>query len=287
MAREYGRMFGTFWTSETIRAMSDDGKLLAAYLLSCSHNTIAGVFRLPDGYASEDLGWAPARIQAAFAEHVRAKFAIRCPVTKWVWVVKHFDWNPPENPNQRKAASKVALSVPIECTWRGAFRNACRTVLELPEDGSENPSETVAELFATTVANQDQEQKQKQEQKQEQKTLLSDAHAPDEPAAGSGKAARRPRDTVLTAIQAERFERFYAAYPRRESRGDAEKAWKVIDPDDALVERMVTAIDEQRLAQRRANPDEARFVPLPATWLRDKRWKDEVSQAGARREVAL
>lgn len=47
MAREYGRMFGTFWTSETIRAMSDDGKLLAAYLLSCSHNTIAGVFRAP------------------------------------------------------------------------------------------------------------------------------------------------------------------------------------------------------------------------------------------------
>ena len=53
--RDYGRVYSTFWSSETTGTMSDDGKLLSVYLMTCSHATIAGVFRLPDGYVAEDL----------------------------------------------------------------------------------------------------------------------------------------------------------------------------------------------------------------------------------------
>lgn len=119
--RDYGRVHSTFWSSKTICSLSDDAKLLALYLMTCSHNTIAGVFRLPDGYMSEDLGWQQERVSKGFDEQSRNGFAERCPDTKWVWIRKHLEWNPPENPNQWKAAAKVWNTIPDECIWRVRF----------------------------------------------------------------------------------------------------------------------------------------------------------------------
>lgn len=119
--RDYGRVHSTFWCSPTIAAMGDDGKMLALYLMTCSHNTIAGVFRLPDGYIAEDMGWNSERVSKGFAELSRNGFAERCHETKWVWVIKHLEWNPPENPNQWKAAGKVCHTIPETCSWRNRF----------------------------------------------------------------------------------------------------------------------------------------------------------------------
>lgn len=119
--RDYGKVHATFWSSQTIAPLSDDAKLLALYLMTCSHNTIAGVFRLPDGYIREDMGWDSERVAKGFVELFRNGFAERCPDTKWVWVCKHLEWNPPENPNQWKAACKVFQTIPDGCVWRGRF----------------------------------------------------------------------------------------------------------------------------------------------------------------------
>lgn len=127
--RDYGRVHATFWSSPTIAPLSDDGKLLALYLMTCSHNTIAGVFRLPDGYIAEDIGWIAERVSKGFDELFRNGFAQRCSVTKWVWVCKHLEWNAPENPNQWKAVEKVIDSIPPTCEWMEAF-NRSRTVGE-------------------------------------------------------------------------------------------------------------------------------------------------------------
>ena len=54
--RDYGKVFSTFWTSDSTRGMSDDAKVLALYLLTGPHSNIIGCFRLPDGYVSEDEG---------------------------------------------------------------------------------------------------------------------------------------------------------------------------------------------------------------------------------------
>lgn len=119
--RDYGRVHTTFWSSRTTAPMTDDGKLLALYLMTCSHNTIAGVFRLPDGYIVEDIGWDSQRVAKGFTEQSRNGFAERCPETKWVWICKHLEWNPPENPNQWKAVGKVSNTVPDSCVWRTRF----------------------------------------------------------------------------------------------------------------------------------------------------------------------
>lgn len=164
--RDYGKVYSTFWSSDTTGGLSDDGKLLALYLMTCHHSTIAGVFRLPDGYVSEDLRWSQQRVAKGFDELFAKGFATRCKATKWVWVTKHLEWNKPENPNQRKSAAKLALSIPVECGWRLDFMRVCGEVLALEPPSDANPSETVPK----PLLNQEQKQKQKQEQEQEQKT---------------------------------------------------------------------------------------------------------------------
>jgi len=175
--RDYGKVHTTFWSSTTIRGLSEDARALALYLLTCPHGTIAGVFRLPDGYACEDLQWAPERVAEGFRELFAKGFANRCETTKWVWICKHFDWNKPENPNQRKSAAKVALSIPDECAWKPDFMRVSADFLGIDWPENRNPSATVAEPFAN--------QKQEQEQEQEEKLESSDEDSSPE----SGSAA--------------------------------------------------------------------------------------------------
>src|SRR5690348_16975589 len=120
--RDYGRVYTRFWSSDEIRSLTDDGKLLALYLLTSEHTTLVGVIRLPDGYASEDLKWVPERVREGFRELFRIGFANRCETTKWVWVRKFLEWNAPENPNQWKAARKIVTQIPVNCAWVSEFQ---------------------------------------------------------------------------------------------------------------------------------------------------------------------
>lgn len=161
--RDYGKVHTSFWSSPTIQGMSDDARLLALYLMTSPHTTIVGVFRLPDGYASEDLGWAAERVAKGFEELLSKGFANRCETTKWVWITKHLVWNPPENPNQVKAAAKCAATIPIECAWKQAFMRLHGPLLGFGDEFEEKGCGTLSE----PLLNQKQEQKQEQKQKKE------------------------------------------------------------------------------------------------------------------------
>lgn len=72
----------------------------------------------------------------------------------------------------------------------------------------------------------------------------------------------------------ERFNTFWEAYPRKTGRGAAEKAFRKIKPSGDLLQTMLNAIE----AQKRSNQwqrDNGQFIPLPTTWLNQKRWEDE------------
>ncbi len=95
-------------------------------------------------------------------------------------------------------------------------------------------------------------------------------------------------DAVRTSSEAKKkrndlsgFDEFWAVYPRREAKQEALKAWKALAPSAEVVALMVSAIE-----RRRGSPDWRKegghYVPLPASWLRGRRWEDEVP-AGARR----
>ena len=60
---------------------------------------------------------------------------------------------------------------------------------------------------------------------------------------------------------------FYEHYPRKQSKGRAEKAWNKLN--DADRQAAIAGLREFVFS------DDKKFIPLPASWLNDKRWLDE------------
>lgn len=146
--RDYGRVYSGFWASPNIRSLGDDGRLLSLYLLTSPHTTIVGAFRLPDGYVSEDLKWPAARVRKGLGELFENGFSNRCETTKWVWICKFLEWNPPENPNQWKAARKVASQIPDECAWKPAFARVFAEAAGDPLPPEPDPWRTVTQTVS-------------------------------------------------------------------------------------------------------------------------------------------
>lgn len=124
--RDYGKVNSSFWTSESIRSLSDDGRMLSLYLLTSPHANMTGCFRLPDGYVCEDLQWDKNRVSEGFEELSRNGFAIRDKATRWVLIPGYLEWNGFENPNVAIAALKLFRDVPdkiaIKSQLPGVFR---------------------------------------------------------------------------------------------------------------------------------------------------------------------
>ena len=69
------------------------------------------------------------------------------------------------------------------------------------------------------------------------------------------------------------FERFWKAYPKKESKGDARKAWsKVRVPIDEIL----AAVELFKKTKRGGG--DRQYIPYPATWLRAERWSDEFTE---------
>lgn len=195
--RDYGKVFSRIWESADFRSLSEDGRTLALYLLTCQHGTIAGVFRVPDGYACEDLQWESARVAEGFANLHSKGFATRCGASKWVWVAKFLEWNPPENPNQRKAAAKVAAAVPDDCCWKLDFLRSCGDAIGIappPPPAPPNPPVTVPEPFPN------QYQKQEAGSEAEKKDSGSALRAPPPPPPFDGKNSESLNGKAIVQI---------------------------------------------------------------------------------------
>lgn len=82
------------------------------------------------------------------------------------------------------------------------------------------------------------------------------------------------------------FDAFWAAYPKRKSKGAAEKAWRSINPDELLFGTILAAVDRAK-TQPDWRKDGGQFIPYPATWLNRKGWEDEVAQPATERRVAI
>lgn len=68
---------------------------------------------------------------------------------------------------------------------------------------------------------------------------------------------------------------FYGEYPKKKARDDALKAWKKLKPDEQVFNEVMEA-----LKRFKSSPDwvkeNGKYVPYPASWIRGKRWTDEI-----------
>ena len=85
----------------------------------------------------------------------------------------------------------------------------------------------------------------------------------------------KPRKPFRTIKQQQRFDAFWEAYPRKRSKGQAEKTWVKINPDDDLLEEILTGLASAKQSVD-WQKDGGQFIPYPATWLNAKGWEDEL-----------
>jgi len=85
---------------------------------------------------------------------------------------------------------------------------------------------------------------------------------------------------MMTAGQAELFDEFWQTYPkeRRTGKGAVVKAWMKIGVDALLSARMVQALEKLKLTEQ-WNRDGGKYIPMPATWLNQRRWEDDIPEA--------
>jgi hypothetical protein len=72
----------------------------------------------------------------------------------------------------------------------------------------------------------------------------------------------------------DRFERFWKAYPKKRGKGNAERAFLKIKPDEILLQEMLDKISQASLTHDWIK-ESGKFIPYPATWLNAKGWLDE------------
>lgn len=99
---------------------------------------------------------------------------------------------------------------------------------------------------------------------------------PYSPPKGDGEEPRKQRSKTTPTWKPERFEGFWAYYPRGENRMGAVRAWDKLKPDDALIDTIGRAL--QVLKASPAWRDGV-GIPYASTFLNGRRWED----AGAKR----
>lgn len=215
--RDYGRVYSQFWASQDIRDLTDDGRLLALYLMTCVHGHLAGVFFIPFGYVCEDMQWGSERVAKGFSELSAKGFATHCARTNWAWVCKYLAWNYPENPNQVKAARKMASNLPERCAFRAEFMRYLDAFLGPAPVMTRTLPQTLAEPFRTQDQDQDQEQEQEIRKEYEGTCMHVHAHTASGTGAqnGSGRTANGKGPPSETADEPATFAQIRSLYPTR------------------------------------------------------------------------
>lgn len=76
-----------------------------------------------------------------------------------------------------------------------------------------------------------------------------------------------------------RFELFWAAYPKKKAKKTAFNAFKRLNPDENLFNRIMEAIGRARTSKEWLK-DGGQFIPHPSTWLNGGCWEDEITDGG-------
>lgn len=82
----------------------------------------------------------------------------------------------------------------------------------------------------------------------------------------------------------EMFEQFWVIYPRHTNKKAALQAFLRVNPDDALMQVILAAIEKQRQSAQWTK-DGGQFIPHPATWLNGRRWEDEMPSGASPQRV--
>lgn len=96
--------------------------------------------------------------------------------------------------------------------------------------------------------------------------------SPQKGGAPSEKPKRKRRSKSVPDHKPERFERFWAAYPRDENRARAVEEWDKLKADDGLLDEIARGLQRAMKSEDWKN---GIGIPHAFRWLRDRRWTEK------------
>lgn len=97
----------------------------------------------------------------------------------------------------------------------------------------------------------------------------------------------RQKKEAAPASYSGSFEEFWGAYPKKTGKGAAFKAWQRVKMDkEDLLGACLRALNWQKKSEQWTR-DKGQFIPMPSTYLNQRRWEDEDPDAGRTKEGYL
>lgn len=245
---------------ERFRSLSGarpNGQTLFLYLITGPHTTlIPGLWVFSPSEAADFLRWPRPGIQKALRELAGQGLAELDSTSCVIWVPTVFEIDRPPNPKVVMGWRRYWTQIPAcdlkkrasACfeTWLSgmgdSYLDAFRNVLR----------DDIPNGIGKSLGNQEQYREQQ--------------HAQELPANQCDDVDRG-------------FDRFWAAYPKKRGRAEAETEWLRINPSNELTGFILEALAVQAGLDSWREED-GRYVPLPVNWLVGRRWEDEVTEEG-------
>ncbi len=165
-------------------------------------------------------------------------------------------WLNKEGNGGRSRACRYRLKVPDTVTETVTVTDSVTVTKPVTKTVTDSVTKTVAELVTGI-----------------EQTMNRPENEPLSVAEATGDYEAEPGHSRAKS-QADLFERFWTAYPKKRNKGDALKAWRALKPDAQLADAIVQAIERAKESVQ-WRKEAGQFIPYPATWLRARGWEDE------------
>ena len=103
---------------------------------------------------------------------------------------------------------------------------------------------------------------------------------------GNPKLKKTAKGKKKTNIDPEMFEKFWEEYPKKVAKQYAKQCFEKLKPTKELLDTMLEAIKKQRTSKQ-WEEENGKFIPNPATWLKQGRWTDELEVVKASKFARL
>lgn len=94
----------------------------------------------------------------------------------------------------------------------------------------------------------------------------------------------KDRDKDIYIYYVQKFEQFYELYPKKQKKEETKKWFIKNKPSEELFNEILKSLDKFKKTEQWKNKQ---YIPLPITWLNQKRWEDEIEEQNSNDEVKL
>ena len=89
------------------------------------------------------------------------------------------------------------------------------------------------------------------------------------------------KEPIKKGDYSEEFLRFWEAYPKKTGKGEANRIWQAQGLDTLVTECLKTLSWQKKLVDWKK--EKGQYIPMPSTWLNQRRWEDEDPTEGVER----